>query len=1060
MVRAIRRKHLLRPRLRDEGSYYGTPAWARKKEIWPPLSEASSGGFDIVGGDPIRPHVYPASSSKHEGSTQDHGRPPLPEDVSNRLQHLASNPDVLYHPLTDGETIRILELHPGEIDEPITCNFHYANLTHLHMDYEALSYVWGCQKSGHYDKQTGKWVPDVFTIRCNGHVNEVTPNLYCALQHIRDRTGTVLLWADAVCINQDDDRERGHQVTLMDKVYGNATRVHIWLGEKDEHPREIWDEGTHSFREVPDDFENVRAQRAFGAVCDIVNRWQGSGGDVPHASYMVHSREENVESDTFEEVPLAAKHSLGTGLMRKLLVNRYPTRRNTPNGGRLNYGAPDDEGPREPDVGIDSTPELAGDSQFWCSVKDLFDQSWFWRVWVVQEAVLAQSALVRWGNAEIDWRWLGLAAAILRTSYHGVCEKMQIAGVYNAYLMFRMSRMSDLPPPKLSFIQLLRLTRQLEVTDPRDRVYGLLGMMTDGNDPENKSLFLPVDYTISEEELCRRLAWKVIQITGDLSILSSVQYSSGGWVSEDALGKPSYLRWDVLSIKGKDGTPLSSWVPNWETVYRLTLLPWDSQDAFSASKGLAFARPRNTDLVPHVLNVKGIQVGTVGYTGLFMWHSVDTTLLHSRYLGAFFASEPGFRLLSHTFAAGRDAYGSLLNPEDDQPLADLAAYILNLHDNNLKWNERRSRVWSRDGSFRRGRSGGSSHSRRGSTDESRRRSESMRQSTSRRITPEGSQNRWRNRRNRRWRSNSSSISRRSSRSVSRSRSKSPQRGLSKIFSRLKGVTRNFQARPGVSSKEGSRSRSQSTSRSGSRSVSARGARKISQRRGRDAARNPSASAEEQSDKDENFHIFTLHERGYVPLPRKDFSPLFKRHPGFQEQLKTWAERGDHSRFLETALPVCERRRLFITLNGFLGIGPDTAGEGDVVAVLPGGDVPYLLRPIEKNDQLPAAVEHPSEPSQRYLIVGECFVQGLMSGEAVNAANREAALSGPVPHEPTHQKILAYGNKLEKVSNFGITREIERIKTKNARLEQGQVLKPEVLAERASLPLKKEEFHIW
>lgn len=39
------------------------------------------------------------------------------------------------------------------------------------------------------------------------------------------------LWVDAVCINQRDNKEKGHQVALVAKIYSNANCVLVWLGE-------------------------------------------------------------------------------------------------------------------------------------------------------------------------------------------------------------------------------------------------------------------------------------------------------------------------------------------------------------------------------------------------------------------------------------------------------------------------------------------------------------------------------------------------------------------------------------------------------------------------------------------------------------------------------------------------------------------------------------------------------------------------------------------------------------------------------------------------------------
>lgn len=52
-----------------------------------------------------------------------------------------------------------------------------------------------------------------------------------ALLHLRPSSGPPRkLWADAICINQDDFTERAQQVTTMPLIYQHAKRVVIWLG--------------------------------------------------------------------------------------------------------------------------------------------------------------------------------------------------------------------------------------------------------------------------------------------------------------------------------------------------------------------------------------------------------------------------------------------------------------------------------------------------------------------------------------------------------------------------------------------------------------------------------------------------------------------------------------------------------------------------------------------------------------------------------------------------------------------------------------------------------------
>jgi hypothetical protein len=47
------------------------------------------------------------------------------------------------------------------------------------------------------------------------------------------------LWTDAICINQQDLDERGHQVQLMGSIYRNAHMVIVWLGTDDDKVRDI-----------------------------------------------------------------------------------------------------------------------------------------------------------------------------------------------------------------------------------------------------------------------------------------------------------------------------------------------------------------------------------------------------------------------------------------------------------------------------------------------------------------------------------------------------------------------------------------------------------------------------------------------------------------------------------------------------------------------------------------------------------------------------------------------------------------------------------------------------
>ena len=55
-------------------------------------------------------------------------------------------------------------------------------------------------------------------------------DLVLAFRHMRDPETDLVLWVDALCINQLDTTERSRQVALMGQIYSECAQVLIWLG--------------------------------------------------------------------------------------------------------------------------------------------------------------------------------------------------------------------------------------------------------------------------------------------------------------------------------------------------------------------------------------------------------------------------------------------------------------------------------------------------------------------------------------------------------------------------------------------------------------------------------------------------------------------------------------------------------------------------------------------------------------------------------------------------------------------------------------------------------------
>lgn len=136
-----------------------------------------------------------------------------------------NNSSIYHHLDATASQVRVLTLHRGSRDQELRCSMKTVSLDDQ-PEFHALSYVWG---SG-IDKDR---------INIHGHVVPVTSNLASALREIRDhhydfaKLHLIPLWIDAICINQADTEERTQQVILMRRIYRQASRVLLWIGEGD-----------------------------------------------------------------------------------------------------------------------------------------------------------------------------------------------------------------------------------------------------------------------------------------------------------------------------------------------------------------------------------------------------------------------------------------------------------------------------------------------------------------------------------------------------------------------------------------------------------------------------------------------------------------------------------------------------------------------------------------------------------------------------------------------------------------------------------------------------------
>ncbi|KAH7071472.1 heterokaryon incompatibility protein-domain-containing protein [Paraphoma chrysanthemicola] len=127
-----------------------------------------------------------------------------------------ANAKFLYSPLENKPHVfRLLRLvlSSGEL---IRCELFNTTVPEYENRYIAGSYVWGLLQLEEH-------------IQVNGQLFSIRQNLYSFLSACRAEA-PLLLWLDAICIDQSSIEERNHQVRMMDVIYKNAYATYSWLG--------------------------------------------------------------------------------------------------------------------------------------------------------------------------------------------------------------------------------------------------------------------------------------------------------------------------------------------------------------------------------------------------------------------------------------------------------------------------------------------------------------------------------------------------------------------------------------------------------------------------------------------------------------------------------------------------------------------------------------------------------------------------------------------------------------------------------------------------------------
>jgi hypothetical protein len=424
-----------------------------------------------------------------------------------------------YAPLVGPSTIRLFRFKrfvTFRDQDYYSCEIVHASLDDNPV-YMAFSYAWGS-------------LNDVFPILIEpGQFLMATKTLMEVLWRysvVEDATGTVvdcLMWTDQLCINQYDQQERSQQVGMMARIYAEANKTILWLGEEDE-----------------------TARQAFG----LVHRFDSVGSDIALRD-LLFSDEALTRDEAYDNFKAVFRQT------------------------------------------VDIPP---GGDPSWKALLSFLHRPWFSRIWVFQEALLSSSrkrkgakASFVCGSLNCEVFHLFLARRLLFIDW----PVLEIPSGYHmiGYLMhyYACLELDSLPP--LSYT-LYEIGDHLHCGNPRDRVYGFLGIQSPTNE-----VHIPIDYKKSVEDVYIDCARRIIDHDQGLRVLEFIKESE----SPKTLSPPP-------------GLP--SWVPDWRMDastfplegMRLGVL---GTGRFLACKHLRYTREQGEPMTATSLVVKGRIVDSV-----------------------------------------------------------------------------------------------------------------------------------------------------------------------------------------------------------------------------------------------------------------------------------------------------------------------------------------------------------------------------------------------------------------------------------------------------------------
>ncbi|KAH8675142.1 heterokaryon incompatibility protein-domain-containing protein [Ilyonectria robusta] len=328
--------------------------------------------------------------------------------------------------------IRLLRILPQKTSW-MECELSHVSLS-APPEYVAISYAWGD-------------LEDTRSIMLDGHDFPITLSLWQILNRLRSDDAVIIVWADAVCINQKDSTERSHQVQRMTEIYAEATSVVAWLGP---------------------DYDN--SHLAIDLILELV---KADTKDTSHCRGIIMSHKWK-------------DHFVALG--------------------------------------------------------EFMERDYWYRLWIVQEIFNARHVDMYCGSVKLPLSTLTAASEILarhRETVEWIFGSDQITKrkeqLRCSLLMMRPRESRYDENRKYGLRDAIQATSEHLCNDPRDKVYGILGLLSDNE----RSQILP-DYNLSTRRVYTNAVEHIIKTTKSLQVICRPVFACCMSAHQDK-GLPTWL---------------------------------------------------------------------------------------------------------------------------------------------------------------------------------------------------------------------------------------------------------------------------------------------------------------------------------------------------------------------------------------------------------------------------------------------------------------------------------------------------------------------------------------